>query len=255
MKGIQRLAGVGLIGVVGLLLGGMQLVGGCTAEKVNPRLAATTAPTTRVFGKEAPDPLRFEKEIVKFEQADAANMPAKGAALFVGSSSIRGWKLGESFPEYVTINRGFGGSSASDVVHYVPRIVWPYKAGVVVFYAGENDISAGRSAEEVLGSVKEFVRLVREKQAGVKIVLVGIKPSPLRWDHRLEFRRANRLVEKWARGQRGLVFVDVEPAMLDEDGVVRGELFKSDRLHMNEKGYELWKGLLAQELSGAAKNR
>jgi lysophospholipase L1-like esterase len=52
------------------------------------------------------------------------------------------------------------------------------------------------------------------------------------------------MIERWAGRQRALTFIDVEPAMLDADGVVRGELFKSDRLHMNDAGYAIWAELL-----------
>lgn len=228
------------------------LLAGCAAEPTNPRLAATTAPTTRAFGKPAPDPARYQPDIDKFAQADTHSHPAENAILFVGSSSIRGWKLDQWFPAQPTINRGFGGSHASDVAHFVPRIVWPYKPRLVVFYAGENDISAGASAEQVFASVKQFVYLTRQKQPGVPIVLIGIKPSPKRWDHRLEFRRANRLVQTWANRQHAITFVDVEPPMLDADGVVRGELFKSDRLHMNDQGYDIWATLLAPILQHSA---
>ena len=35
---------------------------------------------------------RWEKEISAFEQSDTTNAPLKGALLFIGSSTIRGWK-------------------------------------------------------------------------------------------------------------------------------------------------------------------
>lgn len=52
---------------------------------------------------------RWEANIRRFEQ-DRQKFPPKGGILFIGSSSIVGWKLDEYFPDLPVINRGFGGS-------------------------------------------------------------------------------------------------------------------------------------------------
>ena len=67
----------------------------------------------------------WEKEIAAFTAADKKEFPKKGKVLFVGSSSIRGWRtLREDFPSIYTINRGFGGSHLEDVNFYAPQIVF-----------------------------------------------------------------------------------------------------------------------------------
>jgi hypothetical protein len=65
------------------------------------------------------NPNRWERDIAAYEAADKTNAPPKGAAVFVGSSSIRMWKtLTEDFAGIVVIGRGFGGSQLSDSVRY-----------------------------------------------------------------------------------------------------------------------------------------
>src|SRR5436305_5469999 len=96
-------------------------------------------------------PAPFENEIRAFEQADAKSPPPKDAVLFLGSSSIRLWKtLEQDMPGMKVINRGFGGSQVSDSVRYADRIVLPYRPKLIVFYAGDNDIAAGKSPQRVL---------------------------------------------------------------------------------------------------------
>src|SRR3990170_8119764 len=87
-----------------------------------------------------PDPLRFEPDVLAFEAWDRQNSPPRDAVLLVGSSSIRMWPTAESFPELSVINRGFGGSHASDVNHFAERIVLKYEPRTIVFYAGDNDV-------------------------------------------------------------------------------------------------------------------
>src|SRR5712691_8582720 len=92
---------------------------------------------------------QWEKTIAAFEEADRKQPPPKQGALFVGSSSIRMWKLKESFPDLPVINRGFGGSHIADSVQFAERIVIPHEPRVVVFYAGDNDLNSGKTVERV----------------------------------------------------------------------------------------------------------
>src|SRR6185295_4531842 len=89
-------------------------------------------------------PARFEKEIAAYEEQDKKNPPPQGAILFTGASGIRLWKtLEQDFPGLTVFNRGFGGSTVSDSVHFAERIVIPYHPKTIVLQAGGNDIKDG----------------------------------------------------------------------------------------------------------------
>jgi len=99
----------------------------------------------------------FENEIKAYEQADKTNPPPREANLFVGSSSIRLWKtMAEDLPGKNVINRGFGGSQIADSVRFADRIVIPYHPARIFFYAGDNDLNAGKSPETVAGDFAAF---------------------------------------------------------------------------------------------------
>ena len=69
---------------------------------------------------------RWEKEIAAFEEKDKTNPPPKGGLLFIGSSTIRGWKtLEQDYPNHKVINRGFGGSQIVDSTHFAERVIFP----------------------------------------------------------------------------------------------------------------------------------
>ena len=110
------------------------------------------------------DSSRWEKYIARFEAADKKQMPQPDGILFIGSSSIRMWKtLEQDFPGLPVINRGFGGSQIADSNHFARRIVHPYKPRQIVFYAGDNDVAAGKSPETVLTDFQQFVKTVHAK--------------------------------------------------------------------------------------------
>lgn len=191
----------------------------------------------------------FAAEIAAFEARDAVAKPAKGGILFLGSSSIRMWTdLAHDFPGLNVINRGFGGSTIPDSVRYVDRIVTPYAPKTIVFYAGDNDLGAGHSPEEVLGDFQALVARVHAKLPATRILFVSIKPSLSRWQLIDGIRATNALVRAYVAGDPRLGYVDIVPPMLGRDGRPRPELYREDGLHMTRAGYDIWRGAVAKAL-------
>lgn len=191
-------------------------------------------------------PARWEPTIQKFEAEDRQSPPAPGGVLFVGSSSIRLWKLDESFPGKNYLNRGFGGSQIGDVNHFIDRIVIPYKPAKIVFYAGDNDVGSGKSAEKVLADFQHFVERVHAKLPEAQILFIAIKPSVRRWQLWPTMNDANQRIQGFAASTEYVKYVDIAKPMLGEDGKPRPELFVKDGLHLSEKGYEVWTAALRE---------
>ncbi|MDQ3580414.1 MAG: SGNH/GDSL hydrolase family protein [Pseudomonadota bacterium] len=187
----------------------------------------------------------WAEDIARFEAADRLRPPRPGGVLFVGSSSIRLWPALEAdFPSVDVLQRGFGGSKLSDVVHLAPRIVLPYQPRLIVLYAGDNDLEAGKSPAAVFRDYQAFVALVNRALPETRIAFIAIKPSGARWALVEQMRAANALVRRYAATDPRLLYVDVFTPMLGPDGMPREELFVADRLHMNARGYALWRDLL-----------
>lgn len=193
-------------------------------------------------------PERWKSAIEAFEKADATMPPSKNANLFVGSSSIRMWKLDNSFPDLPVINRGFGGSQIEDSVHYIDRLVLKHDPRVVVLYAGDNDIGSGKSPERVLADYQAFVAAVHAKLPKTRIAFIAIKPSLKRWSLIDKIRDANQRIEAVTKTDDRLEFIDVDAPMLGSDGKPRGELFQKDGLHLSDEGYRLWASLVRPHL-------
>jgi lysophospholipase L1-like esterase len=188
---------------------------------------------------------RWEKDIAAFEAADRVAPPPSGEIVFVGSSSIARWDTAGAFPDLRIINRGFGGSELADSVRYADRIVVPYQPRLVVVYAGDNDISSnGRTSEQVVVEAERFVSRVRAKLPDVRIVFIGVKPSPLRWTQVDRMRAANTMLRAYCERDDRLAYLDVDSAMLGWDEKPRRELFVEDGLHLSAEGYRVWTTLL-----------
>jgi len=191
----------------------------------------------------------FAKEIEVFEAADHTNPPPAGAILFLGSSSIRLWTtLAADFPKHRVLNRGFGGSQIIDSVNYAERIVLPYKPRLIVLYAGGNDINAGKTPEQVLADYLVFEKKVHATLPKTSIDYISIAPNPARWAQVEKVKSANHLIEAHAKTHPRLGYIDAFSKMLGTDGQPLPDIYVADRLHMNAKGYALWKGIVGPYL-------
>jgi len=199
--------------------------------------AAACATPVAPYPPQAGD--RFAPEIAAFAAADAAHAPPACAALFVGSSSIRFWStLAQDMAPRVVINRGFGGATIADVNRYFEETVARYRPRVIVFYAGENDLSNGARPDEVVEAFRAFMAVKRRALGSTPVYFISVKPSPLRWAQAAAQGDVNQAIAAMAARERDLEFIDVASAMV-ENGAPR-DIFIFDDLHMSAAGYAIW---------------
>jgi lysophospholipase L1-like esterase len=95
---------------------------------------------------------------------------------------------------------------------------------------------------------RELYTGIRKALPGVPVIYVSMKPSPSRWHLRQKVMEGNRLIKTYLATQRGAKFVSVWNAMLGANGQPNPALFVEDNLHMNKKGYAIWKKILEPHL-------
>lgn len=187
----------------------------------------------------------WEADMQRFEAADAQSPPPRGGVLFIGSSSIRFWDtLAQDFPGVPVINRGFGGSELRDSTWYADRIIVPYAPRQILIYAGDNDLNAGRTPQQLRADFIAFVERVRRDLPKAKIAYISTKPSPSRAQLLPVQREANTLIAAEAH-RLGVDYIDIFTPMLDATGQPDESLFIEDRLHMNRAGYVIWQRAIA----------
>jgi lysophospholipase L1-like esterase len=187
---------------------------------------------------------KWAEAMAAFDAQDRQQAPEAGGTVFVGSSSIRLWDLAASFPDHRTVNRGFGGSQIADSIAHVDVLVIRHRPRTVVFYAGDNDIAAGKSPATVAQDFRAFVAEVHGALPDTRIAFIGIKPSIQRWALVAQVRDANARIRDYCDTDDRLGFVDVDRPMIGWDGKPRADLLVDDGLHLSAKGYELWTTLV-----------
>jgi lysophospholipase L1-like esterase len=188
----------------------------------------------------AQDPTRFKDQVQLINQ-ETPPQNNQNAIVFTGSSTIRMWKsLQEDFPKHQLVNSGFGGSQASDLLYYLDELVLDYKPSKVFIYEGDNDISGGKSSEEILVTYELITNKIQEAVPGVEIILISPKPSVARWELKDKYHDLNSKLKNFSKGKKNVTYADLWKPMLDKDKEPMKDIFIKDNLHMNQKGYAIW---------------
>ncbi len=221
-----------------------------------PLAAAESAPKKKDKAANAAKaglgPARWEETVKRFEAADLATPPPKGAVLLVGGSNARRWTdVADYFPRQKIINRGFGGAHLTDVLHFADRIVLPYAPKTIWLNAGGNDLSFGKTPEQIRDAARAFAAKIRAALPDTRIFYLSLPPvlrAAGTQDGLAVIRKMNDLIAALAREEKNMEFVDLFTAFLDDKGQPRAELFVEDGTHFSPQGYAIVAGLLRVKL-------
>ena len=203
-----------------------------------------------------PEVKAWESDIRKFEQLDKNEKYPAESIIFAGSSSIRLWSaLNEDIAPYPVIQRGYGGAKLSDFAVYANRIFDPHEFRAAVIFIA-NDITGSdqdKSPEEVLSLYKNVLKTIRKKHKDVPVFWIAITPTSSRWKAWPQIQKANNLIKEYCEKNKNLYFITTDFAFLGNNGKPKDELFRDDLLHLNDKGYAVWKEIVKKELDRVLK--
>jgi lysophospholipase L1-like esterase len=167
--------------------------------------------------------------------------------VFIGSSSIEFWKtLPEDFAGLKVMNLGKAGTTYSHLVAHAGEWGAKYPADRYVIYSGDNDIAWLRSPQKVARQFREVADALKAANPRAHLFVISIKPNiiPTRRIRIGAVRKANAMIAAEAASLSHVTYVDTHTAMLGPQGNPRAELFSIDGIHMNQKGYHVWRDVL-----------
>lgn len=200
----------------------------------------------------------YEAEVNALEAKLVTQPVSAGSVVFYGSSSVRLWETLSADIAPLSgqlrrgiVNLGFGGSTLASCVHYFDRLpgriareASPVRS--LIFYAGENDLGDGKSADAVFDSFIWLHAMVRDRLPGVPFAFLSVKPSPARAPVMSQIRALNDRIHERIIERPESLFIDVYTEMLNKDGTPRLELWTEDGIHMSPAGYALWTQILTR---------
>jgi len=198
-----------------------------------------------------PDVLSWEKEIQKFEVLDKSEIYSEDAILFAGSSSIRMWSfLEKDMAPYPVIQRGYGGAKLSDFAVYADRIIGPHPCKAIVLFVANDIYGQGKdkSPEEVTALFRYILKTIRKTHPSTPVFWIEVTPTMSRWTVWPDIQKSTNLIEKVCNNQKNTYLIRTASAFLNEEGKPIDEFFRSDKLHLTEKGYAVWTNIIKNEI-------
>ena len=189
------------------------------------------------------DPHRFDDTINRFKTME---VPQSGeVVVFTGSSSIRFWEeVAADCPADHVINTGFGGSQTHDLLYFLDETVLRFNPSTVYIYEGDNDIAAEKRVSDIISNTEEIATRILKELPNAQLKFISAKPSPSRWQYKNAYVVFNAALKAFADTNEQFTFIDVWNPMINEKGRPSPEIFIEDSLHMNRKGYELWRAVI-----------
>jgi lysophospholipase L1-like esterase len=201
-------------------------------------------------------------QLARYRDANATlkpPAPGENRVVFFGDSITDSWKLGDYFPGKPYLNRGIGGQTTPQMLIRFRQDVIELHPRVVVILAGTNDIAGNTgpmSLEDIEANYASLAELARAHQ--ITVIFASVLPvnnyTPKSQELFAERSPQKILVlNHWLRdycAANGLVYLDYFTAMVDEKGLLKGDLAE-DGLHPNASGFKIM-APLAEEAIGKA---
>lgn len=201
--------------------------------------------------QQIPEDSLWEADIRKFEYLDSTETYSEDAILFVGSSSIRLWTtLTQDMAPYPVIQRGYGGAKLSDLIVYAERIIYPHPGRAIVLFIA-NDISGtdmDKDPIDVVYLADLLIQIIRKEIKNIPVFYIATTPTPLRWKVWPQIKSANEMIGFVCENYENVYFINTAFAFLDDNNLPRSEFFRDDRLHLNDRGYQIWTEVIKKEL-------
>ncbi|MDR2634399.1 MAG: GDSL-type esterase/lipase family protein [Clostridiales bacterium] len=210
-------------------------------------IVTATIALTMIFGY----PGRYINAKTRFDKLSGEGYQ-KNEILLIGSSFMEFWSTsGEDLTPLKTYNLGVASTVVSDWAKWIDKFVVPFEPRAVVIYVGSNDINGGpfsKSGNAVAEEVKALFSDIRDRLDKTEIYYISIAPTIAREKVWSEAAENNRLVREYCEQKDYLHFIDCTDALLNEDKSLKYDIYRDDDLHFNEKGYEIWKSVIAPVL-------
>ena len=173
----------------------------------------------------------------------------KDEIIFLGNSITDGCEWSELFQNPNLKNRGIGGDDTDGIIERLDEVV-ESKPLKIFIMAGTNDLAFGKSVEYVIENYKKIIEKIESSSSKTEIYIQSVLPV----DDAIHYTRPNQDIMKINEQlkriakQKNLVYIDLFAAFKTENNKLNSD-YSIDGLHLNGKGYLIWKDIIQKYLS------
>lgn len=190
----------------------------------------------------------------RFERVLMQNPVQKnqGKILLAGSSSMRRWSSADkAFAPYEVVNMAISGSTIKQWSQWYDRMIIPYEPEVVVWYVGGNDLWHKRTPAATAKLFCTTVEKLHRALPDTKIYFVSVYTNISRKSISRQILAYNKKVKEFCKKNDYITCIDLATKFNNSKTPLKKLL--ADGLHPNEKGYKIWKDVVAAKVKADMK--
>lgn len=164
--------------------------------------------------------------------------------IFLGNSITDNSEWWELFGDPHIKNRGIGGDDTDGILERLDEVTGSNPSKIFIMI-GTNDLSNGKSVEYIADNYRKIIERIRQSTPGTRIYIQSVLPTDdaVHYTRRnTDIIRINDLLKQIA-AENGLAYID----LFDIFKLGNNKLnpaYSIDGLHLNGKGYLVWKNAI-----------
>lgn len=169
-----------------------------------------------------------------------------GSIIFLGDSLMAHAEVQEYFPGKICLNRGINADTPEGVLFRLSEVI-ARKPQKIFLMIGINDLVMDRPIEQSLHFVGEAVRKIRESSPQTQLIIQDVFPLGPPFNYvaqnpciQIYNSKLKELAQKFQA-----IHLELYPHFLQNGNNVLDSSLSGDGLHLNGKGYQKWRQLVA----------
>ena len=174
---------------------------------------------------------------------------SKSDIIFLGNSITNGGEWAELLRNPHAKNRGISGDTTQGVLDRLSTIT-KGKPSKIFLLIGTNDLSRGKSVDEVAKNVEKIVERVKRESPATKLYVQSVFPVNPKFNKFLGHMNRQKDIAalnakiKAVAARHGVKYIDVYKSLVIPSTDVMNPEYTNDGLHLLGKGYLKWAEVL-----------
>lgn len=170
---------------------------------------------------------------------------SKSDIIFLGNSITNGGEWAELLGNQHAKNRGISGDTTQGVLDRLSTVT-KGKPAKIFLLIGTNDLSRGKSVDEIAKNVEKIVERVKRESPTTKLYVQSVFPVNPKFnkfsghmDRQKKIPVLNAKIKAVA-ARHGVTYIDVYKSLVTPSTDVMNPEYTNDGLHLLGKGYQKW---------------
>ena len=162
--------------------------------------------------------------------------------LFIGHSLIEFFDWQKRFPAHKVANLGIAGEMVEGLLRRIGSIIGKYDTADLIFLmSGLNDVAMEEFG--FLDSYREIIIKLKSAYPDAKIFINSLLPTSVEFISNKSIWDVNSSLKELAFNT-DVEYLDIYLYFTHADGRVIREYLLADGVHLSDKGYDVWSGVL-----------